>query len=86
MKCGEAGCGSYNTTLDAGPLLRRTAEAEYEAVSEQELAALSNVSIDIDDTGNNSDTDSDIGSSDSDGDDGWETTEEVDGDAGHDDH
>ena len=32
------------------------------------------------------DTDSDIGSSDSDGDDGWETTEEVDGDAGHDDH
>ena len=85
MKCGEADCGSYNTTLDAGPLLRRTAEAEYEAVSEQELAALSNVSLDID-TGNISDTDSDLGSSDSDGDDGWETTEEVDGDAGHDDH
>ena len=53
--------------------------------SEQELAALSNVSLDID-TGNISDTDSDIVSSDSDGDDGWETTEEVDGDAGHDDH
>ena len=22
MKCGEEGCGSYNTTMDAGPLLR----------------------------------------------------------------
>lgn len=22
MKCGEEGCGSYNTAMDAGPLLR----------------------------------------------------------------
>jgi len=80
MKCGQEGCGSYNTAMDAGPLLRKTGENTFVPLSDQELARLSNVempeSIEIDQSDNNDHDDR----SDSDSDGGWETTEEVDDD------
>lgn len=73
MKCSS--CGSYNTTLDKGPLLRLDSKEGEEQVfvplTEAEIAALSNVSFPIPDNV------SDIASEGSDNEDGWETTEEV---------
>ena len=64
---------------------RKTGDNNFEPLSEQELARLSNVempeSIEIDDSDNNDHHDS----SGSDSDAGWETTEEVDDDGGVDD-
>jgi len=82
LKCGE--CGSYNTSMDGGPFLRRC-QAEDGAVTfspltDQDLAGLSNVQIE------RAESDSSLDSAESDSDDGWETTEEEDaqhpGDAG----
>jgi len=73
MKCSS--CGSYNTTLDKGPLLRLQSKEGEEPVftplTEAEVAALSNVSFPIPDNV------SDITSEGSNSEDGWETTEEV---------
>jgi len=51
MKCVD--CGSYNTTLDKGPLLRLVSnegeEKVYKALTEAEIGALSNVSFPVPD-------------------------------------
>jgi len=74
MKCKS--CGSYNTTLDKGPLLRLEEKEGQEDVfiplTEAEVAALSNVSFPVPDNV------SDITSEGSENEDGWETTEEMD--------
>ena len=89
MKCGEEGCGSYNTSLEGGPLLRRVVNSDdntviYTPLTDQELSALSNIAINLPSDTNDND------SSESDSDDGWETTEEVsdhdDEVTGHNDH
>ena len=74
MKCVD--CGSYNTTMDGGPFLRRK-QAEDGAVTfipltEQELASLSTVQIE------RAESDSSVDSEQSESDGGWETTEEED--------
>jgi len=75
MKCSSSECGSYNTTLDKGPLLRLVSKEGEEPVftplTEAEIGALSNVSFPVPDNV------SDISSEGSASDDGWETTEEV---------
>jgi len=73
MKCRP--CGSYNTALDKGPLLRlESKEGEdpvFTPLTEEELASISNVSFPIPE--NVSDT-----TSEGQHEDGWETTEETD--------
>jgi len=72
MKCNS--CGSYNTTLDKGPLLRmEQAEGEektYTPLTDAELSSISNVPFSI------PENESDITSDGSNSEDGWETTEE----------
>lgn len=74
LKCGE--CGSYNTSLDGGPFLRRTEGSDGEMMlsplTDQELAALSTLEI------SPAEPHSDLTSQESDSDDDWETTEEED--------
>ena len=74
MKCGE--CNSYNTSLDGGPLLRRSQEEDgaltFTPLTDQELAGLSNAEIE------RVETDLPSTSEESDSDDGWETTEDED--------
>jgi len=76
MKCGQEGCGSYNTSLDGGPLLRRTGDETFAEVTEEEMAGLSNVQFPLPPEL----SDSDIDSENNEQDDGWETTEETDED------
>jgi len=78
MKCGAGGCGSYNTTEAAGPLLVALPAdpGSYRPITEEELAALSNGPAPPSPAGDNSDTAS-HGSAE---DEGWETTEEADED------
>ena len=82
MKCGE--CNSYNTSLDGGPLLRRSQEEDgaltFTPLTDQELAGLSNAEIE------RVETDLPSTSEESDSDDGWETTEEEDVKQSHDAH
>ena len=76
MKCGLEGCGSYNTSMDGGPLLRKTGDETFTEVTDQEMAALSNVEFPLPPELSDSDIDSEI----SEQDDDWETTEELDDD------
>ena len=71
MKCGQ--CGSYNTGLDGGPLLRRTRAEDgaftFTPLTDQELSGLGTQEAE------RAESDSPF-SQESDGDDGWETNEE----------
>jgi len=68
MKC--VPCGSYNTTLDKGPLLKQEEEGDFRPLSEAEEAQLTSASFpvpeNVSDISENGDEE------------GWETTEEDD--------